>query len=364
VADPVGPQLRTGALAYLEACALLLLIVGYLVEALRRTPSRARVADLLLAAREDGNRTQLAELVARALGDPEATVWWWDPAVGSYRDAQGLPQADAHGLPASRVLTVRSVDRPLALVIGSRALPTDPRVMEPVTEALRLATENRRLSEELAASLDEVRESRTRILTASDEARKRIERDLHDGAQQLLVATAATLNLAQSELDDSDAEVAKTLDQATDQLGRALTELRNLAAGITPTALVHGSLVDAVGDLALRCPVPALVRVAGDRNPDLETSLTAYFVVAECLSNVAKHAGASRVRIDLALEEPFRVTVSDDGQGGAEPAKGSGLRGMADRVEVRGGALSFQSSSTGTSVTAILPATPTPEVPA
>ena len=139
-------------------------------------------------------------------------------------------------------------------------------------------------------------------------------------------------------------------------------ETRNLAAGITPTALVHGNLVDAVEDLALRCPVPAQVHVEGDRDPDLETSLTAYFVVAECLSNVAKHAGASRARVDLALGEPLRVTVSDDGHGGAEPLKGSGLRGLTDRVEVRGGALSFQSGSTGTTVTAILPV-PAPEAP-
>ena len=204
-----------------------------------------------------------------------------------------------------------------------------------MAEALLLAAENRRLTAELQASLEQVRDSRARILSASDDTRRRIERDLHDGAQQLLISTGIKLNLAATRAGEGDAEaLAGVLEEAQAELNRALAELRNLASGIAPTALVHGTLENALRELALRSPVPTSVRVTGDGEPDESTAATVYFVAAECLTNVAKHAGAARATLEVRLGDPVRVTVTDDGHGGARldgSGTGSARAGRPDR---------------------------------
>jgi signal transduction histidine kinase len=335
---------------------LVAVLVVHSVGVMRRRPSRAHVADLLLAARERSDPARLRELVARAIGDPGAAVYWWDPDSGGYVDHAGHPAPAAAEEPPERVLEVESDHRPIARVVGERPLVDDPGVLGPVAEALRLSTENRLLQEELAASLVQVRESRSRIVRASDDARRRIERDLHDGAQQLLISTAVKLNLVSARIDPArDRELAAALTDASDQLGRALDELRTLARGITPTALVHGSLPDALEDLALRSPVPAALRVEGSTALMPEVAATAYFVVAECLVNVAKHSGATTVQLHVELADALRIEVRDDGHGGADPSAGSGLKGLADRVEALGGMFEVQSSGSGTTVEASLP---------
>jgi signal transduction histidine kinase len=340
------------------AVGVLAIVTVHVAGLARGRPSRAHVADLLLAARERSDPARLRELVARAVGDPGAAVYWWDRDSGSYVDhagRAGLAGPVAADIPAAHIMEVESDHRPIARVVGQRPLVDDPAILGPVAEALRLSTENRLLQEELAASLVQVRESRSRIVQASDEARRRIERDLHDGAQQLLISTGAKLNLASARVDAAhDPDLADALTQASDELGRALTELRSLARGITPTALVHGSLADALEDLALRSPVPATLQVVGTAPVQPEVAATAYFVVAECLANVAKHAHASAVHVSVELGDPLRVVVRDDGLGGADPTAGSGLKGLADRVEAQGGTLEV-SSTPGTTVTATLP---------
>ena len=345
--------------AQLTSAGLLLVLAVHLRAALRHRPSRAHVADLLLEAREQHDPARLEELVARAIGDPAAAVWWWDPVADEYHRAGQADGDRAPDIGASprRVLRVDTEGRPIALVEAvSHDLPVDMSVLDSVAEALRLSTENRRLTEELRHSLEQVRESRARIVTATDEARKRIERDLHDGAQQLLISTGVKLNLASAQSQTTgDPRLAETLAEASSELGRALTELRRLAAGITPTALVHGSLPDAIDELAIRCPLPVTVTTQGVANPGHERSATAYFVVTECLTNVIKHAGAGSATVALHLGEPLVVTVVDDGRGGADPAAGSGLRGLADRVEASGGHLDVTSDDRGTRVSATIP---------
>jgi signal transduction histidine kinase len=334
--------------------ALVLTPVVYTVGHAAQRPSRAHVADLLIAAREVHDPDRLRSLVGRAIGDPQAELAWWDPAANGFRDTLGRPIV----VPARGALVVEAAGRPIALVVSEGIDSVDPGVRESVAEALLLSGENRRLTAELQASLEQVRDSRSRILTASDETRRRIERDLHDGAQQLLISTGIKLNLAAAQAGRNDAQdLAGVLEEAQLELSRAVTELRNLAGGITPTALVHGSLDNALRELALRSAVPTTVRVTGDLQPDEPTAATVYFVVAECLTNVAKHSGASRATVEVELGDPVRIAVTDDGHGRASlDGTGTGLRGMVDRVEARGGRLDLASDASGTSVCAVLPA--------
>jgi signal transduction histidine kinase len=333
--------------------ALVLLPVQYVVGFLAQRPSRAHVADLLLAARDEHNPARLRDLVARAIGDPATTVAWWDARTEGYLDHRGREVA----APAGDVIRVEVAGRPIAVVLSERMGDVDPGVRDSVAEALLLAAENRRLTAELRASLEQVRESRARILTASDDTRRRIERDLHDGAQQLLISTGIKLNLAaqQAGLSD-DSELAGVLDEAAAELNRALVELRHLAGGIAPTSLVHGNLANALSELALRSAVPTTVRVTGDQEPEERLKATVYFVVAECLANVTKHAGADAATVEVALADPLRVAVSDDGHGGATfDSRGTGLRGLVDRVEALGGRLQLVSDEHGTRVGASIP---------
>jgi signal transduction histidine kinase len=205
--------------------------------------------------------------------------------------------------------------------------------------------------------VEQVRDSRARIVAAGDDTRRRIERDLHDGAQQLLISTGIKLNLAAARASEGDAALAGALDEAAAELNRSLVELRNLASGIAPASLVHGDLESALRELALRSAVPTTVLVTGAGGPNEGVAATAYFVVAECLTNIAKYAGATHSSVTVELGDPFRVTIADDGRGGAtRDGAGTGLRGLLDRVEARGGWLELDSGPAGTTVTAILPA--------
>ena len=206
-----------------------------------------------------------------------------------------------------------------------------------------------------AAARAELVASRARLLTAADDARRRLVRDLHDGAQQRFVHAIVTLKLAQRAFDRHDDEARALVDQALDHAEEALTELRELAHGILPSALVQGGLAAGVNALASRASVPVNVAVPGERfAPEIEAS--AYFVVAEALTNVAKHSNARSADVRAWLEDGLlRLDVSDDGVGGAR-TDGSGLVGLDDRVAALGGQLEVESPpGGGTRIAATLP---------
>jgi signal transduction histidine kinase len=342
-----------GVLDGLRDTALTALPLLYVAGFTAQRPSRAHVADLLLAARDEHHPGRLRDLVARAIGDPDAVVGWWDSRTRVYLDHR----ADVVPVRDGDALRVEAAGRPIAVVSSRRLGDVEQGVRDSVAQALLLAAENRRLTAELEASLEQVRDSRARILTASDDTRRRIERDLHDGAQQLLISTGIKLNLAAAQAGrDDPARLTEVIEEAQAELNRALAELRNLATGIAPTSLVHGSLANALRELALRSAVPTTVRVTGEGQPDQHTASTVYFVVAECLANVAKHADASRATVELVLDHPIRLAVSDDGRGGATfDSAGTGLRGLVDRVEALGGRLDVVSGREGTVVGASIP---------
>ncbi len=205
-------------------------------------------------------------------------------------------------------------------------------------------TERNQLTAELQDRLEDLAASRARIVTAGDVERRRLERNLHDGAQQRLVTLALSIRLALAKLDTDPDAARDRLAEAAEELTLALQELRELARGLHPAVLTDHGLRAAVEMLADRAPLPVEIEETPDRRLPEPVEAAAYFLIAEALTNVAKYAHASAARISVAAgDASVVVEVSDDGVGGADPATGSGLRGLADRVEALGGSLEVTS---------------------
>ena len=226
--------------------------------------------------------------------------------------------------------------------------------VDAIGAAASLALQNERLEAELRSKVEELRASRQRMLRIGLEERRRLERDLHDGAQQRLVSMALNMRLARARLREDPGSAEDLLDGAAGELDAALEELRELARGIHPALLSERGLETALEMLARRAPVPVqLERVPDERLPEA-VELAAYFVVAEALTNVAKYAAASRATVDInRLNGKLVVQVKDDGVGGADPDSGTGLRGLSDRLAVIEGRLEIDSHpGRGTTITA------------
>jgi signal transduction histidine kinase len=233
----------------------------------------------------------------------------------------------------------------------------EPELVKVTVTAASLALEHARLQAEVEAQLEQVRASRTRIVEAGDAERRRLERDLHDGAQQRLVTLSLAIGMARSQAAGVNPELAVLLETAAAEAQAAITELRELARGIHPAVLTETGLAGAIQALAERSPVATTITAVPASRYPAQIEATAYFVVSEALANVAKHAAASSTRVTIReLTGRLVVQVSDDGPGGARPEGGSGLRGLADRVAAAGGALRIESSpGSGTHLEADIP---------
>jgi signal transduction histidine kinase len=223
---------------------------------------------------------------------------------------------------------------------------------------MRLSVENERLQAEVEAQLGEVRESRARIVAAGDAERRRVERDLHDGAQQRLVSLTLALRLARQRVgDDADPELRLSLEQASAEARSALSELRELARGIHPQILTEAGLGSAIQSLADRSSVDVVVQLGTDERFSPSVEAAAYFVISEALANVAKYAGASRAHVRTSWQDgELTVEIADDGVGGAAAGFGGGLRGLADRLSAIGGRLEIVSPvGGGTRLVASIP---------
>jgi signal transduction histidine kinase len=219
-----------------------------------------------------------------------------------------------------------------------------------LSEADLVAEENVRLDAELQARLDDLRDSRARIVQAGDAARRKLERDLHDGAQQRLVGLALDLRLAREKLDDDPETAAAMLVDASAELARATEELRELARGIHPAVLSDRGLAAAVESLAKRAPLPVQIDASVEGRLPEPVEAAAYFVVSEALTNVVRHSGADRAEVGITRDNGrLLVEVRDDGAGGADAA-GSGLRGLADRVAALDGSLQVDDPAGGGTV--------------
>jgi signal transduction histidine kinase len=208
-----------------------------------------------------------------------------------------------------------------------------------------------------ANSRAELHASRARIVAAADEARRRIERDLHDGVQQRLVSLALDLRAVQAAVPDEQDELRTELARLAEGMAGLLDDLRETARGIHPAVLDSGGLGPALKALARRSAVPVELQVTADDRLAKAVEVAAYYVVSEALTNVAKHARASVARVVVEASGPeLKVSVSDDGVGGASPTGGSGLIGLKDRVEALGGSLALESPpDAGTKLYAVLP---------
>ena len=325
---------------------------AFLAGLLRVQMARGAVAQLVLdlgAAPEPGG---VRDALARALGDPELRLAYWVPERNGFVDAAGRPVE----LSPDATIVERS-GRRIAALAHDPALAEQPELLESVGAAAALALENERLNAELRARLEDLRASRARIVEAAEAERRRVERNLHDGAQQRLVSIAMALGLLERKLE-TDPEAAKPiLHDAREDLAIALQELRDLSQGIHPSLLTERGLEAALGELPLRTPVPLELEVSLDERLPVQVEAAAYYVVSEALANVTKYAQASavRVRVDR-LDGKAVVEVADDGIGGADRSRGSGLRGLADRVEALGGRFALASpAGRGTVVRAEIP---------
>jgi signal transduction histidine kinase len=343
-----------------QIAAFIALPLALMAGMLRARLARANVGELVLALDLAPATPQtLRDALARALGDPGLELFFWLPERGEFVDPTGavasLPLDDS----GHAVTILEHQGEPLGAIVHDPSLLEEPELIGAAGAAARLALENARLHAQTRAQLQQVRDSRRRIASAADDERRRIERNLHDGAQNRLLALALELSAAQRRLgaeDSADPEVEQLLAASVDELQSTVEELRTLARGLHPTVLTEYGLAAALEALTERCSVPVKLDVCDGRLP-AEVEATAYFVVSEALSNVVKHAHARSASIAVRHEgEWLAVEIADDGGGGARATGGgSGLQGITDRVEALGGRLQIQSGRSGTRITAEIP---------
>jgi signal transduction histidine kinase len=330
----------------------ILIPVGFVSGLIWTRLRRSGASNLVVELRAGGVET-LRDRLARALGDPSLEVVFWLEARSGYVDARG----EDVELPVQRERAATQIlanGKPVAALIHDPALLDEPDLVESVRAAAELVLENERLAAEVRAQLAEVRASRVRIVAAADNERRRLERDLHDGAQQRLVAMSLKLSLART---DADPAITAPLAQAQDDVEQALLELREFARGIHSSILREDGLDAATEALARRAALPVVViGEVGTRLPGA-IELATYYFVSEALTNVAKHAQASQATVTLQREAGFlSVLVTDDGVGGADATRGSGIRGLADRLAALDGTLTITSDpGSGTLLSAKIP---------
>jgi signal transduction histidine kinase len=316
---------------------------------------RAGVSDLVLELGQMPAPGRLRDALARALRDPSLELAYWIPESESYVGIDGRP-VDLHTDEERAVTLLERGGRRVAALVHDPALGEHQELLDAVSSAAGLALENERLQAELRAQLEELRESRARIVEAGDSARRRLERNLHDGAQQRLVALSVALGLAEAKLETDPQTASTVLASAREELAVGLAELREIARGLHPAILSRGLDV-ALAGVAERSPVPVELRVDVGERPPEAVEAAAYYVVTEALTNVARYANATSAQVHVTRDKRYlRVAVNDDGTGGATIAPGSGLAGLRDRVEAAGGALEVDSPpGGGTRINASLP---------
>ena len=330
---PAVQQIRWATFATLGIAPLV-----FLAALLNARLARSAVGDLALELDADPAPADLRDSLARALSDPSLELAYWLPEYGVYVDLDGRPVE----LPSLEGRSVTLIDRDgkhVAALIHDPALEDEPELVRGVEAVAGIALENGRLHAEERARLEELRGSRARIVEAAQNERRALERNLHDGAQQRLIALSLDLSRLERRMG-GDPEVRAALDQARGEVAASLAELREIARGLHPAVVSAHGLAVALEQLAARAPVHVELKVEVDGRLPEPLEVAAYYVVAESLTNIAKHAEAKAASVAVVEGRgELVVEVIDNGIGGADSERGSGIRGLADRVEALDGRL-------------------------
>jgi signal transduction histidine kinase len=340
--SPVIEPIRWATFAII-GIAPIVFLVGLLEARLARTA----VGDLLVELREEPAPADLRDVLARALGDQSLTLAYWLPEFGSWADQNGrsmeLPKKGSGR--ATKLIDRNGAH--VAALLHDPFLDDEPELLDAVTAGAAIALENGRLHSELRARLEELRGSRVRIVEAGQRERQRLERDLHDGAQQRLIALSLELTLLEEQLG-ADPGARRRLDQARREIATSLDELRAVARGIHPAVVTGHGLEIALEQLAARAAVPVRLKVEVEGRLPERLEVAAFYLVSESLANIGKHAHATSATVEVAQANgQVVIEVVDDGIGGADTERGSGLRGLADRVEALEGRLRVWSPGGG-----------------
>jgi signal transduction histidine kinase len=333
---------------------------AFVIGLLRSRYSRAgAVGDLVERLNAQGIEGEsLRDALADALGDRSLAIAFWSRSSERYVDSHGQPVELPPATSRSRAVTeIERESVPVAAIVHDAALLDEPGLVRAAGAAAALALENERLEAELKARVAELQVSRAKVIEVGMAERRALERNLHDGAQQRLVALSLQLGLAKTKLR-SDPDVAeRILDGARGELASALEELRELARGIHPAILTDRGLPAALEALASRAPVPVEVEAVPEGRMPMPVEAVAYFVVSESLTNMAKYADAEYATVRVLRENGYAVVeIEDNGIGGADPSAGSGLRGLSDRLAALDGRLEVDSPpGVGTTVRARIP---------
>lgn len=348
-----GERVITVPLRLIEALAMIAIPGGFLVAALRRRLARAAVADLVLSLARPGGGGDVLTALRDALHDPNLRILYWVNDEARYLNSDGTP--DTIGTPSSHLtipILTSDGDR-LALIRMDATLSRHAPIVHAALSAAGLTLENARLQAGIRAQLAEVKASRARIVAAGLAERRRLEQNLHDGAQQRLLALSIQLTNLRTAAPDATA--GRLIDEACANLRDATRELRELAHGLHPATLTQAGLGAALESVARRFPLPVLLAIPARRWAEA-TESAMYFVACEALTNAVKHAEATRVSVTVAEQQGYlRLQVADDGVGGAT-RPGHGLTGIRDRVAAAGGTWRLTSrAGEGTTITVTLP---------
>ncbi|MER5999201.1 sensor histidine kinase [Nonomuraea angiospora] len=354
MAELFGPNPLQVPITLVMLVSFMAVPMAYLVGLMRSRMDHGRVADLVVRLSRRERRGTLRDELAATLRDPGLVVGYWTAEQDRYVDADGRP-VDLNPGPSRVVTRVDQGEAPLAVLVHDVALLEQPLLVEAACAAAALALENERLTADLRARLRQLAASRRRMLQWGEAERRRFERDLHDGVQQRLLSVAMTLGLAEAGTDPGRA--APLIGEAKTAVLAALDDLRAVSHGIHPPVLTERGLSGAVKELAAVAPMAVTCDLALDEPLPQAVESAAYYIVNEALANVTKHAAASKAWVRLALVgRRLLVEVGDDGVGGADPALGSGLAGLADRAEANGGKLTIDSPpGKGTVLKVVLP---------
>jgi signal transduction histidine kinase len=345
---PLGDARRLGALVYAVAIAAAAMLL--IVDLLRARSGEVTDAVIDLA---QGRRRDLRDVLAAALGDPSVQIGYATPG-GALVDEAGRPLSIRRQTDATTITPIVVGTERVGVVVHAAAAHDDPSVMTGFSAAMRLASEHAQLRAQVREQIAQVTASRRRLLAVADEERRRLSSRLGVGARHRLDALGQLLTTAEGIAGTASDELTADVQNAVEQYERTMADLRELARGLHPVAL-QGGLAPALAALVDRSPVPATLHVTAGAVP-AEVETAAYYVCAEALANVAKHAPGASAVVDVRGSDVLEVVVSDDGRGGADRAAGTGLAGLHERVDALGGELVVDSSpASGTRVQARLP---------